>query len=181
MKKFPDEDSVKIYLEQKRWNGNPICPHCGSREACKNDTFLSGIIEVDEVYIGGKESNKHKSKKLKAGIGVVSKIPVLCMRERGGNFKGKVLKDTSNNTIQTELNNSIADDATLCTDEHRAYIDTKYKHMTVNHSAKQFVDGMVYTNGIESVWAVLKRGFYGTIISFPKNIYRDILMNLYIG
>jgi len=216
MKKFPNAKTAQHYLEQKRWNGNPVCPECGStdkqykqkrygkegyylcfhckqvysirtgtifershvpldkwlfaiylvatarkgisslqlskelgvtqttawfmlqriREACKNNKFLSGIVEADKAYIGGKESNKHESKKLKAGSGVVGKIPVLGMRERGGNFKGKVLKDTTNNSIQTELNNSITEDATLCTDEHRAYIDTKYKHMTVNHSAK---------------------------------------------
>jgi transposase-like protein len=44
----------------------------------------------------------------------------------------------------------------------------EYRHRSVNHSAKQFVDGMAYTNGIESVWAVLKRGFYGVYHAFSR-------------
>lgn len=145
------------------------------REACKNDKFLEGVVEADEGYIGGKETNKHASKKLKAGRGNVGKIAVLGMRERGGSFKGKVLKDTTADTIQTELNANIADDATLCTDEHASYKDNKQKQLTVNHSARQFVDGMAHTNGIESVWAVLKRGFYGIYHSFTeKHLQRYI-------
>jgi len=146
------------------------------REACKDDILtLKGIVEADEAYIGGKETNKHESEKLKAGRGTVGKTAVLGMRERNGNFKGKVLKDTTSDTVQAELNTTIEPDSTLCTDEHRAYTETKFTHLTVNHSAKQFVDGMAHTNGIESVWAVLKRGFYGIYHSFSeKHLQRYI-------
>lgn len=251
MKRFPDEESARIYLEERRWKSNPVCPKCGCienqykqtregkagyyrchhcksvytvrtgtlfershvpldkwlfaiylvvtarkgisslqlskeigvtqktawfmlqriREACSNndhDDFLSGIIEADETYIGGKESNKHASKKLKAGRGAVGKIAVLGMRERGGYVKAKVLNDTTAKTIQSELNANISEGSTLCTDEHRSYKGNKYKHKVVNHSAKQFVDGMAHTNSIESVWALLKRGFYGIYHSFSK-------------
>jgi len=60
--------------------------------------------------------------------------------------------------------------STICTDEHKEYkgLHIPYTHKTVKHSAKQFVDGMAHTNGIESVWAVLKRGFYGTYHSFSR-------------
>jgi hypothetical protein len=71
-------------------------------------------------------------------------------------------------SVHGELNASIVEGSTLCTDEHRSYQGNKFNHMVVNHSAKQFVDGMAHTNGIESVWAVLKRGFYGVYHSFSE-------------
>lgn len=64
----------------------------------------------------------------------------------------------------------------LCTDEHASYKGMpEYSHHPVNHSAKEFVDGMASTNSIESVWALLKRGFYGTYHFFSgKHLQRYI-------
>jgi len=151
------------------------------REACSNksdddDDFLGGVVEADEAYIGGKETNKHESKKLKAGRGTVGKTAVLGMRERGGKVFAKVISNTSAGVIQKEIRTKLKPGSTLCTDEHGAYVGmSQYEHMVVRHSAKQFVDGMAHTNGMESVWAVLKRGFYGVYHSFSvKHMQRYV-------
>ena len=139
------------------------------RHACGiYDGLLSGIIEADETYIGGKEKNKHASKKLKAGRGAVGKLIVFGMKQRNGNVVGKVLPSTDKETIHQQLNQYIAAGSVLCTDEHRSYTNNQFDHKIVNHSAKQFVDGMAHTNNIENVWSMLKRGFYGIYHSFSQ-------------
>lgn len=141
------------------------------RKTCGNgnDSLLSGIIEADETFLGGKEANKHEQKKRHAGRGPVGKTPVLGMRERGGRTKAVVVQSVDGSTIEGHVEEQIAPGSDLYTDEHAAYRTvTGLNHQSVNHSAKQFVDGMVHTNGIESVWAVLKRGFYGTYHHFSR-------------
>jgi transposase-like protein len=135
------------------------------REACGGRIeMLRGMIEIDETFIGGKESNKHEKDKLKAGRGSVGKAPVLGMRERGGRTLAMPIEVADINTIQPLIHANVKVGSTLLTDEHAAYNDMDglfFKQERVNHSQGEYKRGIAHTNGIESVWAVFKRGLLG--------------------
>ena len=140
--------------------------------------LLSGVVEVDETYIGGRESNKHECKKLKIGRGTVGKTPVLGMRERGGRVIALPVADTTAATLQGAIRENVAVGSQLMTDENSAYTGVGgvfYQHRSVKHSAKEFVNAMAHTNGIESVWAVMKRGFNGVYHQWSaKHLHRYV-------
>ncbi len=135
------------------------------REACGDDMdMLSGIVEVDEMYYGGKEWNKHESKKLKSGRGPVGKTPIIGMRERGGRVKAKVISVPDAETLQTAIVENVEEGSALHTDENYSYRGIGgevYNHETVNHNKHEYSRNGVTTNSIESVWAVMKRGMHG--------------------
>jgi transposase-like protein len=135
------------------------------REACGSDIDkLRGVIEVDETFVGGKEINKHANKKMNIGRGPVGKTAVLGMRERGGNTKAFTIEANDIGTIQQALFDNVEIGSTIYSDEHASYSGLDglfFQHHTVNHSSGVFGRGPVNTNGIESVWAVLKRGLTG--------------------
>ena len=137
------------------------------KEACGNESGpLSGVIEIDETYVGGKARNKHASKRVKdAGRGSVEKQPVLGMRERGGQTRAMPIEGTDRLSLHTEIRAHVATGSTICTDDHSSYARLHrigYEHDSVKHSANAYVKGQVHTNGIEAVWAVLKRSLMGT-------------------
>lgn len=135
------------------------------REACNETAKLKGIVEVDETYVGGKERNRHMKDRYNSGRGVANKIPVVGMRERNGKTIGRVTDDTSRYEIIKLIKRNIEPNSLVFTDDHASYEGVMvrgYTHRVVKHSQRQYVDGIAHTNGIESVWAVLKRGLYGT-------------------
>ena len=132
---------------------------------------LHGEIEMDATYIGGLERNKHADKKLKSGRGTVGKQAVLGMKQRKGRIKAISVEGEDKATIHSAILANIECGSTIYTDDHRGYRNiggTIYNHETVKHSAKEYVNGMAHTNGIESVWSVIKRGFNGVYHNWSR-------------
>jgi transposase-like protein len=135
------------------------------REACSGKLEkLQGMIEVDEMYVGGKESNKHEHKKQRLGRGPIGKTAVMGLRERGGRTVAMPMEKTDAASVQSAIRENVEPGSAIFTDESGCYVGLDglfLRHESVNHRAGEYSRNGVSTNGIESVWAVMKRGIHG--------------------
>lgn len=150
-------------------------------EDTQPDRF-DGPVEVDETLIGGKEENKPLSKRTPSGRGgrgpTAGKAIVVGIRDRGtGQIRATPIERADSATLQGFVRENVEEGADVFTDEARAYIGLRdaYYHQSVKHSVGEYVDGQAHTNGIESFWAMLKRGYHGTYHQMsPEHLHRYV-------
>ena len=125
--------------------------------------LMQGPVEVDETYVGGKRRNMpNRKRKELTGRGAVGKTAVVGAKDRASNrVSAQVVERTDTATLQRFVVDNAEWDAQIYTDDASAYKGLA-NHASVKHSAGQYVDGQIHTNGVESFWSMLKRAHKGT-------------------
>lgn len=130
-------------------------------------TKLSGTVEADETYVGGKPRN--------VGQGIrgrgTKKTPVFAMVERGGNVRASVVQRLDGKTLSAAINDAIDENARVITDENPTYkgvASLNGRHETVNHGRREYVRGDVHSNTVEGFFSLIKRGLYGVYHAVSK-------------
>jgi transposase-like protein len=145
--------------------------------------LLSGEVEVDETFIGGKARNMSKARKAKKGIGqgskLAGKVAVMGLLERHGKdghsrVRTSVLPGLKRAAVQAHVRQHVEAGATTHTDAFPSYngLNADYIHNVIDH-AEKYVDGQIHTNGCENYWSLLKRAIKGTYVSVePFHLFR---------
>ena len=126
---------------------------------------FEGPVEVDETYMGGKRKNMHNVQRNElAGRGAAGKVAVAGIKDRDTNqVRAKVVERTDKATLQGFVADHVDPDATVYTDDARAYNDLPFDHATVKHSVAEYVNGQAHTNGIESFWEYVEASPQGNL------------------
>jgi transposase-like protein len=137
---------------------------------------LTGEVEVNETFIGGKARNMHVAQRKRriTGTGGKDKTAVMGILERGGTVRTVIVEDRKRKALQAQVHAHVEAGSALYTDALLSYegLAGKYAHQVVDHAVK-YVDGQVHTNGLENYWSLLKRGIAGTYVSVePFHLFR---------
>src|SRR3984893_9185767 len=147
------------------------------RAAMQSGSFekLTGHVEADETFIGGKARNMHTGKRARkiTGTGGKDKTAVMGILERGGKVRTSVLPNTKKKALHAEVRKHVEAGSALYTDALQSYNGlNEFEHQVIDH-AVQYVDGKIHTNGLENFWSLLKRGINGTYVSVePFHLFR---------
>ena len=150
------------------------------RLAMQDGSFvkMTGTVEADETFVGGKAKNMHHAVKKEriVGRGASGKMIVQGILNRKGRVIADVVPNTKRKTLNPNIEAVVEPGSTIYTDALKSYegLADKYEHQTVDH-AKEYVLGDVHTNGMENFWSMLKRGINGTYISvMPWHLFRYV-------
>ena len=132
-----------------------------------NSADFTGPVEVDETYVGGLAKNRHASERDRIGKhgGLSDKAPVVGVKDRAtGQVRARAIEQTNGDTLRGFVREHARSGSRVYSDGHGAYmaLEGEYKHSYVQHSVGTYVIEQAHTNGIESFWSMLKRGYIGT-------------------